>query len=154
MKPTFDQFNKTHGTAKYNRNIDYSKTFMHNPVIVKVKEEAEIDAHEKARILQEEIEARRARRQEKEEEQEIKSYERGTEALRRVSAEKMAEELKREASEELLKYNHSKIEMGKRDQGVGIRPLTKAQREANKQLRDEQDFEEMFFAGKNSQSIA
>lgn len=39
-KPGFEDFNKNHGTAKYNRNIDYSKTFLHNPVIVKSREDA------------------------------------------------------------------------------------------------------------------
>ena len=49
----FEDFNQNHGTAKYNRSIDYSKTFMHNPVIVKAKEE--MDAHAKARVMQQQI---------------------------------------------------------------------------------------------------
>ena len=40
----------------------------------------------------------------------------------------MAEQLKQEAAEELLRYNTEKIEMGKRDQGVGVRPLTRLQK--------------------------
>ena len=39
--------------------------------------------------------------------------------------------------------------MGKKDQSIGVRPLTRVQKENNKQKRDESEFEEMFFAGKS-----
>ena len=64
VKVGYEDVNKCTGTAKYNRNLDYSKTFLHNPVVVRAKESIEVDAHEKARQMQEEIESRRQRKAE------------------------------------------------------------------------------------------
>ena len=58
----------------------------------------------------------------------MRREERSADAFRKLSAEKMAEELRREAAQELLRYNQDKIEMGKRDQGIGVRPLTRMQK--------------------------
>ena len=62
IKVGYEDVNKCTGPAKYNRNLDYSKTFLHTPVVVRAKESIEVDAHEKARQMQEEIESRRQRK--------------------------------------------------------------------------------------------
>ena len=33
-KRTFDQYKQTLGRTAYNKNVDYSKTYLHNPMII------------------------------------------------------------------------------------------------------------------------
>jgi|JI61114BRNA_FD_contig_21_2933041_length_290_multi_4_in_0_out_0_1 hypothetical protein len=41
-----------------------------------------------------------------------------------------------------------KVEQGKRDQYLGLKPTTLTQMEINKKLRSEREFEQMFFKDK------
>jgi len=91
----FDKFHRPLGRVAYNRNVDYSKKCVHNPILVKPDEEREQPeqtgtiapsaAIEKAREAEERFRERRQRREESEERYRQVSEEGGREALRRLA---------------------------------------------------------------------
>ncbi len=73
----FDKFHRPLGRVSYNSNVDYSKTCLHNPILLKPNEESEQPeqtgtiapnaAIAKAREAEERLRERRQRREESEE---------------------------------------------------------------------------------------